>query len=164
MTGGLAERARTLLAELPSGVELVAAAKTRAPSEIAAVLAGGARIVVESDVREAERTIGVLGSEGASWHLIGRLQRNEPRDAVRLPVLVEIKNAEEEQKSGILPDEAVESVCEAATLPPRFGSRGRGRWARSRAIRKTYALLPADEGPRLGGLVRIARRLDPIAS
>jgi len=137
-------RVRSLLAEIPPHVTLVAAAKTRTPDEIAAAIAGGVRIVGHNYVQEAERAIDALGRDAAHWHMIGHLQRNKVREAVRLfdliqtvdsarlaekiaeegakvgrvvPILVEINSAQEEQKSGVLPDDAVDFVREIAELP-----------------------------------------------
>jgi hypothetical protein len=131
------ERARRLLSEIPPGVTVVAAAKTRTPDEVRAVLAAGISIVGENYVQEAHAVQDALGRGAAAWHLIGRLQRNKAKDAVRLfdliqtvdsvrlaeavdaasralgrvtPILVEVNSAREPQKSGILPDDAADLV------------------------------------------------------
>lgn len=136
-------RTREILAGLPRGVSLVAAAKTRSPSEVRAALAGGAQIVGHNYVQEAKTAIDALGRATATWHMIGHLQRNKAREAARifdliqtvdsvalarkldaesakigrvLPILIEINSAREPRKAGILPEDAVEIIREMGTL------------------------------------------------
>jgi hypothetical protein len=147
-----------ILTDLPAGVVLVAAAKRRTPEEILEAIAAGVRIVGENYVQEAEKVHSVIGDR-AKWHLIGHLQRNKVRKAVALfdlietvdslrlalaideeceqsgrmmPVLIEINSGREPQKTGVVPDEAVQLLSEPATLEhikveglmtmgPRFG-------------------------------------------
>ena len=143
MNPRIEERVRRTLEGLPNRVELVAAAKTRTLDEIRAAIAGGVRIVGQNYVQEAETAIAALG-RGVEWHMIGHLQRNKAKIAVRLfdtiqtvdslrlaekidsearkvgrvmPILIEVNSAEEPQKSGILPGDAVEFVRQAADLP-----------------------------------------------
>lgn len=131
------------LADLPTHVTLVAAAKMRSVDEVRAAVASGVRIVGQNYVQEAQRAIAVIGRTAAAWHMIGHLQRNKVKQAVRLfdmiqtvdsfrlaekidqecrkidrtmPVLIEINSAREPQKSGILPEEAVEFVRELLSL------------------------------------------------
>jgi len=131
------ERARRLFSEIPPGVTVVAAAKMRTPDEVRAVLAAGISIVGENYVQEAAAAQAVVSRAVARWHLIGRLQRNKAKDAVRLfdliqtvdsvrlaeavdaashalgrvtPILVEVNSAREPQKSGVLPEDATDFV------------------------------------------------------
>jgi hypothetical protein len=131
------ERARRLLSDIPAGVAVVAAAKTRTPDEVRAVLAAGISIVGENYVQETEAAQAAVGRAAARWHLIGHLQRNKAKDAVRLfdliqtvdsvrlaeavdaasralgrvtPILVEVNSAREPQKSGVLPEDATDFV------------------------------------------------------
>ena len=137
-------RIREMLDRLPEGVRLVAAAKTRSPEEIDRAIAAGIRIVGMNYVQEAATAIDALGRGAAEWHMIGHLQRNKVREAVRLfdmiqtvdslrlarkidaeaseagismPVLVEINSASEPQKSGVLPEEAIDFLRELGSLP-----------------------------------------------
>jgi hypothetical protein len=85
---GIRRRTAALLAELPPGVELLLAAKTRAPEEVRAALeaaeaAGRPARVGHNYVQEAERMRAGLGRP-APWHLIGHLQRNKAKKAVEL--------------------------------------------------------------------------------
>ena len=48
------ENISQILAELPQGVELVAAAKTREPAEILEAVKAGIRIIGENYIQEAE--------------------------------------------------------------------------------------------------------------
>jgi pyridoxal phosphate enzyme (YggS family) len=137
-------RARRILTDLPSGVRLMAAAKTRSPEEIAAAIAGGVQIVGQNYVQEAERAIAALGRDAASWQMIGHLQRNKVKAAVRLfhaiqtvdsirlaekidaecrkigrviSVLVEVNSGREAQKAGLLPEDVADFVREISSMP-----------------------------------------------
>ena len=148
-----------ILSELPQGVELVAAAKTRAPEEVVEAVQSGVKVIGENYVQEAERAYEVVGNK-VKWHFIGHLQRNKVKKAVRIfdmietvdsvgiaeeidnrcrqigkivPVLVEINSGKEEQKSGILPENAEQLIKDISglqsikvmglmTMGPRFGN------------------------------------------
>ena len=130
-----------ILSELPNGVELVAAAKTRQPEEILKAVEAGVKIVGENYVQEAVRAYEVIGNK-AKWHFIGYLQRNKVKKAVRIfdmietvdsleiareidkrcaqigkimPVLIEINSGREKQKSGVFPEKAEQLVKEIST-------------------------------------------------
>ena len=91
----ISENVARLLAELPAGVRLVAAAKTRSPDEVLEAVAAGVAIVGENYVQEAERARAVVndsagvGDSAVRWHLIGHLQRNKAARAVRAFDLIE---------------------------------------------------------------------------
>lgn len=131
-----------ILSELPEGVELVAAAKTRQPAEVLGVVKAGVKIIGENYIQEAERAYQVVGSR-ARWHFIGHLQKNKVKKAVRLfdmietvdsveiakeidkrctqigrvmPVLIEINSGREPQKSGVFPEKAEQLVREISVL------------------------------------------------
>jgi len=126
------QNARLILDELPAGVQLVAAAKTREPQEILEAIEGGVRIIGENYIQEAERAYRIIGSR-VKWHFIGHLQRNKVKKAVEIfdmietvdsieiageidkrcgqvgktmSVLIEINSGREEQKSGAYPEDA----------------------------------------------------------
>ncbi len=136
-TATIGERTRRVLAEIPQGVVVVAAVKTRTPDEIRAALSAGITIVGENYVREATAAQAAVGRAAAEWHLIGHLQRNKAKDAVRLfdliqtvdserlaaavdaasravgrvtPILIEVNSARETQKSGTLPEDVLDLV------------------------------------------------------
>jgi len=136
------ENVQKILGELPGGVELVAAAKTRQPEEVLKAVQSGIRIIGENYVQEAERAYKVVGGK-AKWHFIGRLQKNKVKKAVGIfnmietvdsieiakeidkrcrqigkvmPVLVEINSGREEQKSGIFPENAEQLIKEISVL------------------------------------------------
>ena len=125
-----------ILSELPSGVQLVAAAKTRKAEEVLEAVESGVKIVGENYVQEAEKIYEIIGNK-AKWHFIGHLQKNKVKKAVRLfdmietvdslemaneidkrcaqigkvmPVLVEINSGHEEQKSGVSPEKTEQLV------------------------------------------------------
>ncbi|KPK26824.1 MAG: alanine racemase [Nitrospira bacterium SG8_3] len=136
------ENVKKILAELPPGVHLVGAAKTRTTEEIDEAVAAGLEIIGENYVQEAERAFQVVGNR-AKWHMIGHLQRNKAKKAVRvfdmietvdsmklareidkccgkigkiMSILIEINSGEETQKAGVLPDEAIDLIKEMSTL------------------------------------------------
>jgi pyridoxal phosphate enzyme (YggS family) len=131
-----------IFAEVPEGVELVAAAKTRTPEEILQAADAGVKIIGENYVQEAQRAFELVGHK-VKWHFIGHLQRNKVKKAVKvfdmietldsldlaieidkrcaqqgkiMPVLIEINSGEEPQKFGVIPDEAEGLIREAARL------------------------------------------------
>ncbi|HLW46464.1 MAG TPA: YggS family pyridoxal phosphate-dependent enzyme [bacterium] len=129
-------------------VTLVAVSKTVEPARIREAVTLGLRVFGENRVQEAREKISAV--PGASWHLIGSLQRNKAREAVRLfqviesvdseelaeeisrravqqervlDVLIQINVAREPQKHGAAPEETAALVRRAADLP---GMRLRG--------------------------------------
>ncbi len=126
------ENVKKILAELPQGVQLEAAAKARTPDDIKRAIDAGVAIIGQNYIQEAELLFSAVGS-AAKWHFIGHLQRNkvnkavpifdmiETVDSVRLAreidkrafkqgkvmsVLIEINSGKEEQKFGVMPDKA----------------------------------------------------------
>lgn len=136
------QNVRRILSELPDGVQLVAAAKTRNPEEVLRAVEAGVRIIGENYVQEAERAYQVVGNR-AEWHFIGHLQKNKVKKAVGIfdmietvdsveiageidnrcaqagkimPVLIEINSGREKQKSGVLPEGAEQLVRDISGL------------------------------------------------
>ena len=136
------ENIKIILAELPDGVQLVAAAKTRTTDEIMEAISSGVKIIGENYVQEAEQAYDSIG-KAAKWHFIGHLQSNKVKKAIRIfdmvetvdsveiakeidkrcsqlgkvmPVLIEINSGREKQKSGVLPEDAEQLVREIAQL------------------------------------------------
>ena len=132
----IGQNTKQILSELPEGVQLVAAAKTRQPAEVLEAVEAGVKIIGENYVQEAERAYELVGNR-AKWHFIGHLQRNKTKKATMLfdmietvdsaaiareinercaqtgkimPVLIEVNSGREKQKSGVLP-EAVEPLA-----------------------------------------------------
>jgi pyridoxal phosphate enzyme (YggS family) len=156
---GIRENIGELLKELPRGVELAAAAKSRTPDEVLQAVEAGVKVIGENYVQEAEQARAAIGDK-AAWHMIGHLQKNKVKKAVALfdmietvdsielarevdkrcaeigrvmPVLVEVNSGREEQKAGVLPENAEQLVKEISRLPnvrvmglmtmgPRFGN------------------------------------------
>ncbi len=137
------DNVRRILAELPPGVELAAAAKTRTPAEIVEAIEAGVPIIGENYVQEAQTAREAVGPR-ALWSLIGHLQSNKAKKAVEifdmietvdssdlareldkrcaaigktLPVLLEINSGEEGQKAGVRPAEAEALLREVAAMP-----------------------------------------------
>lgn len=67
----------------PASVKLVVVTKTVEIARIREAVAAGAAILGENRVQEAKEKIEALGAP-ASWHLIGRLQTNKAKYAVKL--------------------------------------------------------------------------------
>jgi PLP dependent protein len=126
----------------PSSVKLVTVTKTVDIARIREAVAAGAAVLGENRVQEAREKIEQLGS-AASWHLIGTLQSNKAKYAVKLfdlvhsvdtfdlakeldrqsarigktqDVLVEVNIAGEVSKSGVPLNAAIALVRGAAGL------------------------------------------------
>jgi hypothetical protein len=132
-----------ILRELPPGVELVVAAKTRTAAEILEAIEAGVKIIGENYVQEAADVFAAIGGR-ARWHFIGHLQTNKVKKAVEIfdlvetvdsiglgreidkrsaaagktmDILVEVNSGREPQKAGVLPEEAEPLVRALAGLP-----------------------------------------------
>ena len=131
-----------ILSEIPEGVELVAAAKSRTAEEVLQAIAAGIRIVGENYVQESLKIIEKVGPK-ARWHFIGHLQTNKVKyvvpvydlietvDSIKLAkeidkhakkynkimsILIEINSGREPQKFGIMPEDAEKLIKEISTL------------------------------------------------
>jgi pyridoxal phosphate enzyme (YggS family) len=127
----ITENVRNILQELPPGIQLVAAAKTRTPAEITEALNAGVKILGENYVQEAEEAYRAIGKT-AVWHCIGHLQKNKVKKAVEIfdmiqtvdsldlaqeidkrcralnktmEILIEVNSGREPQKAGVLPEQ-----------------------------------------------------------
>jgi len=123
-------------------VTLVAVTKTFPADAVDAVIAAGAKHVGENRVQEARDKKPAVSSP-AQWHLIGHLQSNKAKDAVRLfdvihtvdtlglaekiarsaetsgkvqDVLIEVNIGREEQKAGADPDEVITLARDCSSL------------------------------------------------
>ena len=132
------ENVKKILGELPVGVELIGVAKTRSLEEIQEAVDAGVRNIGENYVQEAERAYQKIGPT-VKWHMIGHLQSNKAKKAVRIfdmietidsvkivmaidracgdigkvmPVLIEINSGEESQKAGVMPEDAIPLIKE----------------------------------------------------
>ena len=162
----MTDRIRECLAGIPPHVAVLAATKTRSVDEIRAAIEGGIRIIGYNYVQEAAASLEALkrsepavepGERGAfsnepaghaetgrfAVHMIGHLQRNKVKAAVRLfdaiqtvdslrlaeaidrdcaqlgrvmPVLIEVNSAREPQKSGVFPEQTVDLIRRIAGL------------------------------------------------
>ncbi len=139
----ITENVKSILAELPPGVTLVAAAKTKSPAEVLEAIEAGVTLIGENYVQEAQAAFAVVGRR-ARWHCLGHLQSNKVKKAVEIfdvietvdaldlareigkrsaaigktmPVLIEINSGEEGQKAGVLPAEAEALIRSIADIP-----------------------------------------------
>jgi pyridoxal phosphate enzyme (YggS family) len=65
-------------------IKLVAVSKTHPTKVLLTAIEAGAKVFGENKVQEAEGKILEIGRETAEWHLIGHLQSNKARKAVKL--------------------------------------------------------------------------------
>jgi pyridoxal phosphate enzyme (YggS family) len=65
-------------------IKLIAVSKTHPAEIVAKAIDAGAGVFGENKVQEAEEKILAIGRQSAEWHLIGHLQSNKARKAVRL--------------------------------------------------------------------------------
>jgi hypothetical protein len=94
MTGNLAERLEKVKKQIAAAahkagrsgeeITLIAVSKTHPASVLREAIAAGAGVLGENKVQEAEGKILEIGRGKAEWHLIGHLQSNKARKAVRL--------------------------------------------------------------------------------
>jgi len=128
----------------PDTITIVAVSKGRTAQQIEEVLKAGITDIGENRVQEALVKYNELSAGYAlnaiKWHLVGRLQTNKVKHAVRIfdliqsvdslrlaeaidkeaakinkvqDILIEIKTSPEESKSGLKPDEAVKVIEES---------------------------------------------------
>jgi hypothetical protein len=125
-----------ILRQLPPGVQVVAAVKTRSAAEIMEAHAAGIRIVGENYLQDASAVMPHCHAP-LEWHFIGHVQKNKVRQIVpafdlietvdslelgrliascatkhakTMPVLIEINSGREPQKHGVWPEQAAELV------------------------------------------------------
>jgi len=125
--------AQRILNELPQGIELIAAAKSKSPQDIQEAVDAGIKIIGENYLQEAQEAFSAIGNK-VKWHFIGHLQKNKVKKAVDLfdtietvdsfklaelidkecskankimSILIEVNSGKEQQKFGILPKDAV---------------------------------------------------------
>ncbi|MCU0666788.1 MAG: YggS family pyridoxal phosphate-dependent enzyme [Candidatus Omnitrophica bacterium] len=132
----------------PSEITIVAVAKGRSAQEIQEVLQQGISDIGENKVQEAVLKFNQLSAIchlpfAIKWHMIGHLQTNKVKDAVRIfdlihsvdslrlaeeidrqaakinkvqQILLQIKTSPEETKFGLSPDDAVLVIKQIASL------------------------------------------------
>ncbi len=139
----ITENVKRLLSEIPEGIELVAAAKTRTAEEILEAIEAGINKIGENYVQEAVAVHEIIGDK-ARWHFIGHLQSNkvvqvvpifdmiETVDTLKLArkidkyaelnnkimsILIEVNSGREPQKNGVMPEDVEQLIREIALLP-----------------------------------------------
>jgi len=131
----------------PQDIKLVTVTKTVELPEIIEAVKSGVKILGESRVQEAQEKISnfkfQISNSGVEWHLIGSLQRNKAKYAVRLfdlnnpidsielaeevdrqagkkektqRILVQIKLSEEETKHGVLEKDLIELLDKVSNM------------------------------------------------
>jgi len=128
----------------PSSITIVAVSKNRTPEEIKQVIKAGIFNIGENRVQEAVSKYKVLKDiPQIKWHMVGHLQTNKAKDAVRIfdliqsvdslhlaekinkcaekikkvqEVLIEVKTSSEPTKFGLRPDRLLELLKEIANF------------------------------------------------
>jgi hypothetical protein len=130
------DNTKKILAEISGRAMLVAATKTRDVSCMKEAIGAGVTAVGENYVQEAQGKFDRIGNK-VQWHLIGHLQKNKARFAVKIfdmietldspdlarvldreckkidkvmPVLIEVNSACEPQKAGVFPEGAADLI------------------------------------------------------
>lgn len=134
----------------PAGsVELICVTKEAAVEQMEDALNAGARIFGENRVQDAISKHRVIGDK-AGWHLIGHLQTNKAKDAVKIfdlihsvdsvhlareidkqagkagkiqNILMQVNTSGEESKFGVMP-EAVADLLKDISIYPNIGIKG----------------------------------------
>ena len=136
------ERYEEIKKTIPQGVAIVAATKGRTIGEIEEAVKTGIEIAGENYVQEAVSKYKKI--EGLKWHIIGHLQRNKAKDAIKISdciqsvdslrlakeidqqcariskimsVFIEVNIGNEESKSGANPDEVPDLIHQVSELP-----------------------------------------------
>ena len=90
----------------PAGIEIIAVSKTFPASAIEAAVSAGITDIGENRVQEAKEKISVI-KKPVKWHLVGHLQTNKVKDAVRIFQVIHsldsLRLAQEIQKRALMP-------------------------------------------------------------
>jgi len=124
-------------------ITLVAVTKTIEADIVEGAIAAGVNIIGESRVQEAKEKYGKVKSK-IIWHLVGHLQRNKAKDAVKIfdllhsvdsaklskeidkqarkigkiqEILIEVNVSGEQSKYGLDPEEVITFLKEVSRLP-----------------------------------------------
>ncbi|HEX67470.1 MAG TPA: YggS family pyridoxal phosphate-dependent enzyme [bacterium] len=125
-------------------VQILAATKTVEPERIKEAIEAGITLIGENRVQEAKAKIEVLGKERVQWHMIGHLQRNKVKHAIKLfdmiesvdslplveelekrlskagkemEILVEVNIGKEDTKFGVMPEEVKDFIYKLKDYP-----------------------------------------------
>lgn len=169
-----------LLKAIPPHVTILAAAKTQSVQAVLEAYRAGLRHFGHNYVQEAQQMLPEIQAE-IEWHMIGHLQRNKAKQALNLfssidsldsqrladelekqaaalnnliPVMIEVNSGEEEAKTGVAPNVAMQLAHSLSalshlrlvgimTMGPRFGDPEDSRFyfKRTRQIYESIAAL-----------------------
>jgi len=128
----------------PEEIKILGAAKKQPPEKIREAYEAGLRLIGENYVQEAQKKKEALADLNLTWHLIGPLQTNKARHAVKifdlvetvdrpsiakelakrarkidrkLPVFIEVNVGGEETKAGVAPEKVYELAELVLSLP-----------------------------------------------
>ena len=138
----ISENVIKIIQELPPGVRLLAATKSRTVEEILEAINAGVDLIGENYVQEALQKYEKIGNK-VEWHFIGHLQKNKVKKALQIFdvietvdnielakeidkraknmekiafVMIEINSAREPQKAGVMPEYALDLADEIYSL------------------------------------------------
>jgi hypothetical protein len=127
----------------PDDIRLVCVTKNIDVPRIKEVIGCGVRDIGENRIQEAKGKFELLSGYGLTWHLVGHLQRNKVKDAVRMfdliqsvdslrlaqeinkqaqkmgkvvDILIQVNTTKEVSKFGISPDESFNLLKEILTF------------------------------------------------
>jgi pyridoxal phosphate enzyme (YggS family) len=139
----ITQNVKRILSELPAGIRLVAAVKTRTADEVREAVAAGLLHIGHNYVQEAESMRLALADIPVKWHCLGHLQSNKVKKAVLLfdmietvdsvdlakeidkrslaagkvmDILIEVNSGREPQKAGAMPEDVPALVDAIAPL------------------------------------------------
>lgn len=128
----------------PGDITLVTVTKTQPVEAVREAIAAGAAIIGENYIQEARNKFEALTGQQASWHLIGHLQSNKAKYAVRIfdlihsvdsiklageidkqaqkagkiqDILIQVNISGESSKSGVAHEAAMTLIKDMAALP-----------------------------------------------
>ena len=114
----------------PASIQIVAVTKTVSIARIEQAISSGITLIGENRVQEAKEKYRLIGDK-VTWHMVGHLQTNKVKDALKIftlihsldsiklakeierksttkiGCLIEVNTSQEETKYGIEPDEAI---------------------------------------------------------
>ena len=134
------QNVKRILSEIPQGVTLLAACKSRTAQEINAAIEGGIEVIGENYVQEALKVYPLIQKK-VEWHFIGHVQRNKINKIIKIfdmietlddlkiaqeinkrcakvgkvmPVLIEVNSAKESRKAGVFPEDVEDFIFEVS--------------------------------------------------
>jgi hypothetical protein len=127
----------------PAQITIVAISKNRSAEELGEAIQAGITDIGENKIQEARLKADSRNLKAVRWHMVGHLQSNKVKDAVKIfelihsvdseelaleidkqaakinkvqDILIQVNTSGEESKFGLKPDEAIEAILKIRTL------------------------------------------------